>query len=483
MKNLLVVSRDSALLEAAADFCRRSSAGFEVRPAPLDRVRSGEIPEFTVAVIDARGGAPVDSPLVEALARRRRGAPLPLVLLGGEVGPADSPMSLVRLPTETAPAALFEIVGLAVEWGEQADEVRFLRKEVGLLRTLHGLFGQVDLDGVYSRIVEAMTDLLGLPFGYLLVWDETRGRYLRRFAGDARHRDGSAYVPVLSKEEIDGVIASGETHRVVERSWTDPQEQTHRSHFLLLPMRSRLRRIGCAKFPVTEAEAASLDLHRVASSAGLLSEIAAVVDNLMFLHETRELTIKDDLTKAYNRRYFESFVDEEIERARRYRSRFSLIFLDLDNLKNVNNLWGHLIGSRTLQEVGKRIISAVRGVDRVARFGGDEFCIILPQTDEAKARRVAERVRTSISGEPYRLGPGIEIAMTASFGIATWPVHASTKDELVKAADRAMYEVKGEKKNSVRVAGPRAPEADEPPPPDDDDLDDLPGNGREVGES
>ncbi len=90
--------------------------------------------------------------------------------------------------------------------------------------------------------------------------------------------------------------------------------------------------------------------------------------------------MRDDLTKAFNRRFFEAYLDEEIERSRRYGALCSIIFLDLDDLKMVNNVYGHLTGSRVLQEVAKRILNAVRGIGKVVRFGGDEFCVILPQT-------------------------------------------------------------------------------------------------------
>src|SRR5438045_9394475 len=101
--------------------------------------------------------------------------------------------------------------------------------------------------------------------------------------------------------------------------------------------------------------------------------------------------MRDDLTKAYNRRFFESYLDEEMERSRRYGVVFSIIFLDLDDLKMVNNFYGHLTGSRTLQEVAKRILGAVRGIDKVVRFGGDEFWIILTPTDPGQAVPGASR--------------------------------------------------------------------------------------------
>src|SRR6185436_16997253 len=125
----------------------------------------------------------------------------------------------------------------------------------------------------------------------------------------------------------------------------------------------------------------------------------------------------DDLTKAFNRRFFESYLDEEIERSRRYSTLFSIIFLDLDDLKMVNNFYGHLTGSRTLQEVAKRILGAVRAIDKVVRFGGDEFCIILPETDQEQAIAVANRVRKSLTGSPLHVDADLELSVTASFGI------------------------------------------------------------------
>ena len=125
-----------------------------------------------------------------------------------------------------------------------------------------------------------------------------------------------------------------------------------------------------------------------------------MLSNIYQLTRSRDLAMRDDLTKAYNRRFFETYLDEEIERSRRYGTLFSIIFLDLDDLKMVNNFYGHLSGSRTLQEVAKRILGAVRGIDKVVRFGGDEFCVILPQTDQEQAVAVANRISRAIASSP-----------------------------------------------------------------------------------
>lgn len=190
----------------------------------------------------------------------------------------------------------------------------------------------------------------------------------------------------------------------------------------------------------------------LASAAMMARRATPLLEISRSLARERELAIRDDLTRAYNRRFFDRTLDEEIERARRYHTPFSLIFLDLDDLKLINSRSGHLTGSRVLQEVARRMLGAVRAIDRVVRFGGDEFCILLPQTDCEQTRRVAERVRDAISHEPIVFEETPPIHLTASFGIASYPAHADTHDGLIRAADAAMYAVKQQGKNGVGIA-------------------------------
>jgi diguanylate cyclase (GGDEF)-like protein len=169
----------------------------------------------------------------------------------------------------------------------------------------------------------------------------------------------------------------------------------------------------------------------------------------------RELTIKDDTASCYNRRYFEEFILEEMSRANRFKTPMSLIFFDMDNLKDVNTRLGHAAGSRTLLEVSERVRGKIRKFDKLFRFGGDEFCIVLPETEWHGAMEVAERVREVISGRPFLMASrGAQGAqpMTASFGIASFPLHARTKEELVQRADRAMQSVKTTTKNGIGTA-------------------------------
>jgi len=187
---------------------------------------------------------------------------------------------------------------------------------------------------------------------------------------------------------------------------------------------------------------------------GVLTDHGFAFKNALTVRRLNELVTKDDLTLSYNRRFFEEYLLEELERARRYNKPLSLIFLDLDGLREVNNRFGHAQGSKTLQEAAARIMNAVRTIDKVVRYGGDEFCIILPETESKGALEVAERVRLRLAATPFLLEDTGGIEITGSFGVASYPTHAMTKEELVAKADEAMYRIKTQTKNDIQLAHP-----------------------------
>ncbi len=185
-----------------------------------------------------------------------------------------------------------------------------------------------------------------------------------------------------------------------------------------------------------------------------LERVRGPMGNALQVRALRELVIKDDTAHCFNRRYFETSLPEELARASRFQTALSLIFLDMDNLKEVNKRHGHAMGSRTLAEVSRRIRSKIRRFDRLFRFGGDEFCVLLPETEWHGAIEVAERVRDTIARQPF-LADDVNdggIRMTASLGIASFPLHARTERELVEQADRAMQRIKNGTKNSIGIA-------------------------------
>jgi diguanylate cyclase (GGDEF)-like protein len=187
----------------------------------------------------------------------------------------------------------------------------------------------------------------------------------------------------------------------------------------------------------------------------LLEPVAVALDSALLLRRSEELSITDDLTRLYNSRFLNAALRREVERSRRYRVPVSLIFLDLDGFKSINDRHGHLFGSRALVEVGAVVRDTVRTIDVVARFGGDEFTIILPQTGRDGARVIAERIRERIAATAYLKAHGLEVRVTASLGIATYPENGVTGEELVAGADKAMYAAKDAGKDRVMVAEAR----------------------------
>ncbi len=202
---------------------------------------------------------------------------------------------------------------------------------------------------------------------------------------------------------------------------------------------------------VLELNPANIRGDMIFTCENFLKEIKPALKNSLAVEKTKQLTTIDDLTTCYNRRFFDKYIQIVYERSIKNGKKFSVIFMDLDNLKEVNTKYGHLVGSQILKIVAEKTIEAVRGIDKVCRFGGDEFCIILPDTDSNGAKRVAERIKENITKNEYFLKDYPDVKVTASFGIATFPEHGRDVETLIKVADNAMYMVKMTTKNGIFI--------------------------------
>lgn len=222
-----------------------------------------------------------------------------------------------------------------------------------------------------------------------------------------------------------------------------------------VPLVSRGRVIGIAELaarPGATFDGGALDLLTT-----LMEPAGIALDNALLFRRLEERTVTDDLTRLYNARFMESALRREAKRAVRYGSPVALLFLDLDGFKQVNDVHGHMAGSRTLVEVGELLRGGARETDVVARWGGDEFALVLPETGEAGAVAMGERIRRSIEERVFLADFGLAVRISVSIGVAAWPAHGGTAESLLSAADGAMYAVKHSGKNGVKVADVRRP--------------------------
>ena len=221
-----------------------------------------------------------------------------------------------------------------------------------------------------------------------------------------------------------------------------------------VPLRCRARTV--AALVVLDRVAALAEPKLGDDVAELLSTVlegpAVALDNALTLKRAEELSVTDDLTQLYNSRYLNQVLRREAKRASRSGRPLALLFVDLDGFKSVNDTHGHLAGSRALVEAASVIRGSARETDVVARFGGDEFALILPDTGSEGAAAVGDRLRQRIAAHEFLTSVGLSIRLTVSVGVATLPDVAASAEELVRAADGAMYRVKEQGKNGVFIA-------------------------------
>jgi diguanylate cyclase (GGDEF)-like protein len=411
-RKISVCSDRPALVEEL----KRTCASFEFEPCEATS-------ESLVLIVDTgSGGRGVPE----------RGADLTRILLGDECS-ATPRFGDIRLSEQAFLAAPEEWLAVAIEFADVQAERNRLEESVSLDAGVRELLMLSDLDAIYAKVSGKLASLFAVEGGWLFLHEPGR----------------EVFALVHGVEEGMGPQLPSAIEEGLHQAHESSQPHVFVSERLALPVFVNEDLIGAWVCPMQSAPSPDA----VGEGLEYVSAVKAVLSNARHVSENRDLAMRDDLTKAFNRRFFESYLDEEIERTRRYGSVFSIIFLDLDDLKTINNKHGHLVGSRVLQEVAKRILLAVRTIDKVVRFGGDEFCIILPETDKDQATSVAMRVRNSMSRATFRIEPDIEVAITASFGIASYPNHALTKEGLIRQADEAMYQVKSTTKNAIGVAG------------------------------
>jgi diguanylate cyclase (GGDEF)-like protein len=321
-----------------------------------------------------------------------------------------------------------------------------------LAQTFRAVSSSLDPERVGEELVSQVADWLPLPTWFVLAVDDA-GR-MRQMGGRVAAAELGAAAQVVCTLVMRSRAVFTTANLADDRRLPRLDGPALHVVAIAFPLESRGRPLGAVvgfdKLPAAREPKFSAPTLAVLTLA--LEPGAVALDNALRVQRAEALSVTDDLTQLYNSRYLSQVLRRETKRASRSGRPLSLLFIDLDGFKSVNDTHGHLFGSRALVEAASVIRASARETDVVARFGGDEFSVVLPDTGCEGAVAVGDRIRERIAAHRFLEADGLDIALTVSVGVATLPDVAMSAEGLIHAADDAMYWVKDRGKNGIHVA-------------------------------
>jgi two-component system, cell cycle response regulator len=327
------------------------------------------------------------------------------------------------------------------------DENARLRDALATVESCRVLASCLEVGDVYSVALDLVLRCVGEARGVALFQRSSAplsdGLELRGFRDDEANRLRRTLVneKPVDVREVDRIqrLETSPFHAVFRRAGIDAEV------LLAVPISGEEAEAGLVIVPLRgEGEDGLVE------RAGVVAAHAAVaLRNAERYEKAKERAFVDDVTDVYNARYLLEAMDRELRRAERYAAELSVLFLDLDRFKLVNDRYGHLVGSHALRQLSRVLNECVRQVDTLARYGGDEFTIVLPDTGEAGAAQVADRIRRVVEETPFDAGRGEVMRVTCCVGHSTFPQHGRDRGTLLDAADKAMYRAKSLGRNRV----------------------------------
>ena len=346
---------------------------------------------------------------------------------------------------------------------DNKEEIVELKRQIERLSLFHevgkALASTLDLQKILQTVMEKISDFLQPDTWSLLMLDEaTQELYFEIAIGAGAHKLKD--VRLKLGEGIAGWVAKNGEPVLVEdvkrderfsRRFDELTQMDTRS-VVCVPIRGREKILGVIEL-VNCLGRESFRREDIPILKSLADYAAIALENARYVQRIHELTITDDCTALYNARHLNFVLDAEIYRSTRYNYEFSVIFLDLDHFKQINDTHGHLVGSKLLWMIGDIIKGHLRLIDYAFRYGGDEFVVLLPQTSKKNSLMVVRRLRDLLNSKVFFADEGLNIKVTASFGVASFPNDGRTRKELLRMADEAMYLVKNTTRDNIAVAG------------------------------
>ena len=343
------------------------------------------------------------------------------------------------------------------------EEIAELKRQIERLSLFHDigktLASTLDLQKILQTVMEKISDLLQPDTWSLLMLDES-GKELQFEIAIGAGADKLKDVRLKIGEGIAGWVALHGEPVLVEdvkrdsrfTSRIDEITQMDTRSVVCVPIKGKEKILGVIEL-VNCLGRESFRKEDIPILKSLADYAAIALENARYIQRIHELTITDDCTALYNARHLNFVLDAEIYRSTRYGYEFSVIFLDLDHFKQVNDTHGHLVGSKLLWMIGDIIKGHLRLIDYAFRYGGDEFVILLPQTSKQNSLMVVRRLKDLLNSKTFFTEENLNIKVTASFGVASFPADGRTRRELLRMADEAMYLVKNTTRNSIALAG------------------------------
>ena len=322
------------------------------------------------------------------------------------------------------------------------------------------LTSNLDLQSILNTVLEYMDRFIEADLWALLMLDPERQElyYASADTGDPpRHRNERLKdLRVKVGEGLAGWVAQhGETLIIPDTS-IDPRlsAASDGNAFAVrsaigLPIRGRKGTHGVLE--IFNPNLSERSDYNIAFLHILIDFAAIAIENAQDVARTQHLTITDDVTGLYNARHLYATLERELEIARRDSKSLSLVFLDLDRFKLVNDVHGHLTGSELLGHAGRQIRQLCRATDVCFRYGGDEFVILMPQTTREEALRMALSIHANLTRSVFAVGKGLQLSIGSSAGIATYPGDGRTVHSILGAADKRMYQVKSTGRGRVEA--------------------------------
>ena len=334
------------------------------------------------------------------------------------------------------PEELKHLVRICLDQRRLLTENDHLRRQIQLFQAGQSLSSLIDLERLVSQALDILLRELGATIGCTFT---INGEVFSLTGLKNLHADFAEQLVDVLLPEMDALAGLCQPEGSVVAKLAKLQQRREQIWMLPLGEGDVLKGgiIVCDAADNLTASVSWADLRY------LCDQIALGFENACRYQDAQELMYTDDLTGLYNHRYMQIALSQEIRRSQRYGLKFSLLFLDLDRFKDINDHYGHLAGSAALQEVGRLLDDCVRDVDTLFRFGGDEFAAMLVETDGSTARIVAERIRKVIEEHAFLEAQGTPSYVTVTTGFSTFPTDATEKECLLDLADRAMYVGKG----------------------------------------